>query len=436
MSKLTESPAWQALVAHKPKIEADGMRELFAQDPERFTKMSREACGIFLDYSKHRATAETMQLLFALARQADITGWRDKMFAGEKINITEDRAVLHVALRNRCNRPILVDGKDVMPEVNARARADARLHRRHPRRRVEGLHRQADHRRRQHRHRRLRPRPGDGDRSAASPTGKRGLHAHFVSNVDGTHIAETVQATSIPRRTLFIVASKTFTTQETITNAHDRARLVPREAGKDEARSPSISSRCRPNAKEVDEVRHRHRQHVRVLGLGRRPLLAVVARSACPSRCVDRHGQFRGAARRRPRDGRALPHRAAREEPAGDPRPARRLVQRTSSAPQTARDPAVRPVHAPLRRLLPAGRHGVATARASTATGNRITDYTTGPIIWGEPGTNGQHAFYQLIHQGTRIIPCDFLAPDRDAQSRSASTTRSCSRTSSRRPRR
>src|SRR5690242_21954822 len=119
MSSLTTSPAWKALLDHKAQLLSTHMRELFAKDAQRFTKMSREACGVFVDYSKHRATDETMRLLVALAAQADVAGWRDKMFDGDTINGTEGRAVLHTALRNRSNRPILVNGADVMPEVNA-----------------------------------------------------------------------------------------------------------------------------------------------------------------------------------------------------------------------------------------------------------------------------------------------------------------------------
>ena len=119
MSTLTSSPAWQALSKHTADVAKTPMRELFAKDPERFAKMSGEACGVFVDYSKHRTTEETLRLLRTLATQADVEGWREKMFSGQKINVTEDRAVLHVALRNRSNTPIVVDGKDVMPDVNA-----------------------------------------------------------------------------------------------------------------------------------------------------------------------------------------------------------------------------------------------------------------------------------------------------------------------------
>src|SRR5262245_60518287 len=120
MGTLTSSPAWKALVEHKAAMDKVHMRDLFARDPERFTKMSREVCGLFVDYSKHRANDETMKLLFALAKQQNVEGWRDKMFSGSKeLNGTEDRAVLHVALRNRSKRPIQVDGKDVVPDVEA-----------------------------------------------------------------------------------------------------------------------------------------------------------------------------------------------------------------------------------------------------------------------------------------------------------------------------
>src|SRR5262249_33354660 len=128
MSALTSSPAWKALLDHKAAIETTTMRELFAADPQRFAAMSREVCGLFVDWSKHRTTAETWRLLFALAEQADVAGWRDRMFSGAKINVTENRAVLHIALRNRSNRPIVVDGADVMPQVNGGPAQTRALH--------------------------------------------------------------------------------------------------------------------------------------------------------------------------------------------------------------------------------------------------------------------------------------------------------------------
>ena len=217
MSTLTSSPAWQALTKHNEEIAMTNMRELFAKDPERFSKMSLEACGVFVDFSKHRTTEESLKLLFALARQADVEGWREKMFAGDKINGTEGRAVLHVALRNRSNTPIKVDGKDVMPEVNAvlakmrdfteRVRSGA--WKGHTGKTITDI---------------VNIGIGGSDlgpvmaTEALRPYWKDGLSVHFVSNVDGTHIAETTKHLD-PERTLFIVASKTFTTQETLTNA-------------------------------------------------------------------------------------------------------------------------------------------------------------------------------------------------------------------------
>ncbi|HEY0190087.1 MAG TPA: hypothetical protein VGC42_03130, partial [Kofleriaceae bacterium] len=192
MSDLTSSAAWQALLAHQAQIASTTMRELFDRDPARFTRMSREAAGVFVDWSKHRTTDETWRLLFALAEQADVAGWRDKMFAGGVLNGTEDRAVLHTALRNRSNRPVLVDGKDVMPEVNAvlakmrgfteRLRSGA--WKGHTGQTITDV---------------VNIGIGGSDlgpvmvTEALRPYWKADLRAHFVSNVDGTHLAETVR---------------------------------------------------------------------------------------------------------------------------------------------------------------------------------------------------------------------------------------------------
>src|SRR5690242_11283801 len=217
MANLTSSPAWQALTAHKAAMQNVTMRELFAADPQRFAKMSHEACGVLVDHSKHRATEETMRLLFALARQAGVEAMRDRMFSGEKINLTEDRAVLHVALRNRSNRPILVDGKDVMPEVNRvlakmrdfteRLRSGA--WKGHTGKTITDV---------------VNIGIGGSDlgpvmvTEALRPYFRPGMSVHFVSNIDGTHLVETIKRLN-PETTLFSVASKTFTTQETPTNA-------------------------------------------------------------------------------------------------------------------------------------------------------------------------------------------------------------------------
>jgi pimeloyl-ACP methyl ester carboxylesterase len=224
---LVDSPAWNALRKHHAAIGERPMRDLFAEDPERFAAMSAEAAGVFVDYSKHRATRETMSLLFALARQAGLEAMRDRMFSGDKINVTEDRAVLHVALRNRSRRPILVDGRDVTPDVE-RVLGQmrdfvGRLHsgafRGHTGKAITDV---------------VNIGIGGSDlgpvmvTEALKPYFRPGMRAHFVSNVDGTHVAETCKRVD-PETTLFVVASKTFTTQETLTNAKTaRAWLLER----------------------------------------------------------------------------------------------------------------------------------------------------------------------------------------------------------------
>ena len=249
MSELTTSPAWTALLSHKAEIDKTTMRDLFAKDPERFARMSHEACGVFVDWSKHRATDETMKLLVGLAKQAGVESSRDKMFTGEKINGTEGRAVLHVALRNRSNRPILVDGKDVMPDVNAvlakmrdftdRVRSGA--WKGHTGKTITDV---------------VNIGIGGSDlgpvmvTEALRPYWKEGLRAHFVSNVDGTHIAEICKRVDA-ERTLFIVASKTFTTQETITNAKSARTWLIEKLGGDASAVAKHFVALSTNAKEV-----------------------------------------------------------------------------------------------------------------------------------------------------------------------------------------
>ncbi len=186
-----ETPAWQALQKHHQSMSTVHMRDLFARDARRFEKFSLRLGDILFDYSKNRITGETMSLLFDLARQANLAGRIESMFSGEKINTTENRAVLHVALRNRSNRPIIVDGADVMPEVNRVLAQMRTLQRGGPLGRVEGLHRQADHRYRQYRHRRLGPRAQDGG---------GGAQALRQSRDSGLTSSPTSTAPTSPRR--------------------------------------------------------------------------------------------------------------------------------------------------------------------------------------------------------------------------------------------
>src|SRR5437868_1089805 len=244
---LTQSPAWLALQRHHAQMRDLHLRDLFVRDPGRFERFSLRLGDLLADFSRHRITGETLGLLFALARQQQVERWRDRMFAGEKINTTEDRAVLHVALRNRGNRPIRVDGKDVMPEVNAvlaRMRDfTGRLRRGawkgHTGASISDV---------------VNIGIGGSDlgpamaSQALKPYASEGLRAHFVSNVDSTHLAETVKGLD-PARTLFIVASKTFTTQETLMNARSARAWLTGRLG--EAAVPKHFVAVSTNAEEV-----------------------------------------------------------------------------------------------------------------------------------------------------------------------------------------
>jgi len=405
MSTLTSSPAWKALLDHKQAIAPTTMRELFAADPQRFAKMSREACGVFVDWSKHRATDETWRLLLALAQQADVAGWRDKMFSGQKINGTEDRAVLHVALRNRSNRPILVDGADVMPEVN----------------RVLAKMRDFTER--------LRGGTWKGQTGksitdvvnigiggsdlgpvmvteALRPYWKPEMRAHFVSNVDGTHILETLERVD-PERTLFIVASKTFTTQETITNAKSaKAWLLQKlGAGEDAVKHHFVA--LSTNEKEV-----------RAFGIdpanmfafwdwvgGRYSLWSAIGLSIACVIGMDNFEAMLAGGHDMDEHFRTAPLPANLPVILG-------MLGVWYANFFGAETHAILPYDQYLHRFAAYFQQGdmESNGKSVDRQGHRV-DYTTGPVIWGEPGTNGQHAFYQLIHQGTRVIPCDFIAP-------------------------
>ena len=406
MSTLTSSPAWKALLEHKQKMAATTMRELFSADAQRFSKMSREACGILVDYSKHRTTEETLKLLFALAKQADVESWRDKMFAGEKINGTEGRAVLHTALRNRSNTPVLVDGKDVMPEVNRvlakmrdftdRLRSGA--WKGHTGKSITDV---------------VNIGIGGSDlgpvmvTEALRPYWKPGMTAHFVSNVDGTHIAETLKRVD-PERTLFIVASKTFTTQETLTNAKTaRAWLLEKlHAGNDAVAKHFVA--LSTNAKEVAGFGIDTANMFEFWDWvgGRYSLWSAIGLSIAAMIGMDNFEQLL--------DGGHAMDQHFRTAPITENLPVIMGVLGVwYSNFWGAETHAILPYDQYLHRFAAYFQQGdmESNGKGVDRQGNRITDYDTGPIIWGEPGTNGQHAFYQLIHQGTRLIPCDFIAP-------------------------
>ena len=296
MSALTNSVAWQALHEHYQSMRHVHMRDLFASDPQRFVDFSVSFNDLLLDYSKNIITKETMDLLLGLTRQARLDEWIDKMFSGDKINVTEQRAVLHVALRNRSNRPILSDGGDVMPKVNAvldQMRSFSEQVRNGERRGYTGK-RLTDV---------VNIGIGGSDlgpvmvTEALKPYGAGGLRPHFVSNIDGTHISETLKHVD-PETTLFVIASKTFTTQETITNARTARAWFLEHAHDAGGRGQALRGlvhQCRRGGR----LRYRYPQHVRVLGLGGRAVFAM-ERHRFVHCAQHRHGQFRGIAFRRP----------------------------------------------------------------------------------------------------------------------------------------
>jgi glucose-6-phosphate isomerase len=406
MSTLTSSPAWQALSKHKDEIAKTTMRELFAKDPQRFARMSHEACGVFVDYSKHRTTDETLRLLVALARQADVEGWREKMFAGAKINVTEGRAVLHVALRNRSNTPILEGGKDVMPEVNAvlakmrdftdRVRCGA--WKGHTGKTITDV---------------VNIGIGGSDlgpvmvTEALRPYWKADLRAHFVSNVDGTHIAEVLKRVD-PERTLFVIASKTFTTQETLTNAKTARAWLLEKPGFDPSSVAKHFVALSTNAKEVSSFGIDTANMFEFWDWvgGRYSLWSAIG---LPIACVigmDNFEELLAGAHEMDQHFRTAP--LEKNLPV-----TLAMLGIWYASFHGAETHAILPYDQYLHRFAAYFQQGdmESNGKGVDRQSRAITDYSTGPVIWGEPGTNGQHAFYQLIHQGTRLIPCDFLAP-------------------------
>lgn len=404
MSALTRSPAWEALVRHREEFAPLHMRDLFAADPDRFARFSLEACGLLFDYSKNRITEETRTLLLDLARQQRVEDWRDRMFAGDRINITEDRAVLHTALRNRSNTPVLVDGQDVMPEVNGVLRRMERFVRQvrdgawtgytgHPITDVVNIG------------------IGGSDLGPVMVTEalKPYLHpqigVHFVSNVDGTHISETLEWLD-PETTLFVIASKTFTTQETLTNAHTARRWFLESAG-DPAHIAKHFVAVSTN--EV-EVRKFGIDPENMFGFwdwvgGRYSLWSAIGLPIALGIGMDRFYELLAGAHAMDEHFRTAPLERNMPVLMG-------MLGVWYVNFWDAQAHAVLPYDQYMHRF-PAYLQQLdmeSNGKSVDRDGNRV-HYATGPVVFGEPGTNGQHAFYQLIHQGTSLVPADFLAP-------------------------
>lgn len=404
MTALTEHPSWKALCQHQSSVSKLHMRDMFDADPNRFDKFSLKLNDLLLDYSKHRITDETLPLLFQIAREANIEGKRDDMFSGKKINTTEDRAVLHTALRNRSNDPVYVDGKDVMPEVNA----------------VLEQMREFSTKVRNGSWTGYTGKPitdivnigiGGSDLGPAmvcgalKPYASPDLNIHFVSNIDGAHLMSALEKCNA-ETTLFIIASKTFTTQETMTNAKSSRTWFIERAKKDSHVSKHFVA-LSTNANAVTDF------GIDVDNMfefwdwvgGRYSLWSAIGLPIALYIGMDNFEALLTGANE--------------------------MDVHFKTAPLEENMPVILALigvwynnffHVDTNAILPydqgLARFAAYLQQADMESngkficrdGKRI-QYKTGPVIWGEAGTNGQHAFYQLIHQGTQIVPCDFLMP-------------------------
>ncbi len=403
MSSVNQRPEWKALEAHWEQMASVHMRDLFAKDPERAQRYSQSVAGLFVDYSKNRITDETLRLLIQLAEAVQLPQWIQRMYQGEHINNTEDRAVLHIALRNRSDRPIYVDGEDVMPGINAELEKIERFVTEvrsgswrgftgHSIRDVVNI--------------------GIGGSNlgplmvceALRHYQSDDLRVHFVSNVDGTHLQETLRDLN-PEQTLFVVASKTFTTQETMTNANSaRAWLLDALGEEIAVRDHFVAVSTHEERVSAFGIDTKHMFRFWDWVGGRYSLWSVIGLPIALAVGMDRFRQLLEGA-----------HAMDEHFRTADLR--NNLPVRLGLLGIWYRNFAGAPTQAVLPydqylRYLPAYLQQAdmeSNGKGVTRTGERVT-YDTGPVVWGEPGTDGQHAFFQLIHQGTQLIPADFIA--------------------------
>ena len=408
MSALTSSPAWQALAAHAETMRGASLRALFAADPHRFARLSLRFEDLLLDYSKHLVDAETMRLLLELAHAADVENWRAMMFEGQKINHSEHRAVLHVALRNRSGRPILVDGRDVMPDVTGVLARIGRF--------VEEVRSGAW---RGHTGQRITDVVnigiGGSDLgplmvcTALAPYATKGFRGHFVSNVDSAHLAQVLAGLD-PERTLFIVASKTFTTQETMTNANSARSWLLAKLGGDPA---AVARHFVAVSTNEAEVRKFGIDPANMFGFwdwvgGRYSLWSAIGLPIALHVGMQRFEELLGGAFAMDEHFRTAPLEQNLPVVLG-------MLGVWYNNFLGAQSQAILPYDQNLARFAAYFQQGDMESNGKGVDrAGHVVDYQTGPIIWGEPGTNGQHAFYQLIHQGTKLIPADFLAAARN----------------------
>ncbi len=402
VAPLTKSVIWKALEAHCAEMESAHMRDLFDADPERFKRYSVEGGGILLDYSKNCFTEKTLNMLFKLARSTEVPRWRDRMFSGEKINNTENRSVLHVALRNRSNTPIYVDDEDVMPGINAV---------------LEHMRTFSDS-----------VRSGEwlgysGERitdvvnigiggsdlgplmvtEALKPYASDDISMHFVSNVDGSHMVETLKPLR-PQSTLFIIASKTFTTQETLINAGTARNWLMQAVG-DESVIAKHFVALSTNQEAVEEFGIDPANMFEFWDWvgGRYSLWSAIGLPIAICIGMDDFEAFL--------EGAHEMDRHFVEAPMEENLPVILALMGIWYSNFVGVDThTILPYDQYLHRFTAYFQQGDMESNGKRVNREgQFIDYETGPIIWGEPGTNGQHAFYQLIHQGTELIPSDLI---------------------------
>jgi glucose-6-phosphate isomerase len=401
---LTERPAWNALAAHYDSVARLHLRKLFSDDPKRGERMTAEGAGLYLDYSKNRITDETLNLLFHLAHECELRGRIDAMFRGDKINITENRAVLHVALRAPRGASIIVDGKNVVPEVHAVLEKMAEFSSRvrsgawkgYTGKRIRNV---------------INIGIGGSDLGpvmayeALKHYSDRAMTFRFVSNVDGTDFAEAVQDLD-SAETLFIISSKTFTTLETMTNAHTAREWSLAAFGVDEKSVAKHFVAVSTNATEVAKFGI---DTTNMFGFwdwvgGRYSMDSAVGLSTMIAIGPDNFRAMLDEFHEMDEHFRTAPFERNLPVLMG-------LLAVWYSDFFGAQTVAVLPYEQYLKRF-PAYLQQLtmeSNGKHVTLDGSSV-NYDTGAIYWGEPGTNGQHSFYQLIHQATRLIPCDFIA--------------------------
>ena len=403
MNRITDSKTWKALQSHKSEVANDHMRDWFDADPQRFDRFSLQFDDILFDFSKNRINSKTLTLLFDLARHANLKAEIEAMFNGEKINTTEDRAVLHTALRNRSNSPIYVDGEDVMPAVNAvleKIRHFSKLVRSGDWKGYTGKTISDV----------VNIGIGGSDLGpkmvthALRPYANKGLRSHFVSNVDASDLL-SVLASLDPETTLFLIASKTFTTQETMTNAHSARDWLLSKA-EDSAVVAKHFVAISTNGTAVSEFGINTDNMFEFWDWvgGRYSLWSAIGLSIALSIGMERFEELLAGAHKIDEHFRNTPFE--RSIPV-----VMALLGVWYNNFFGAESHAIFPYEQNLNFFADYMQQGdmESNGKAVDKTGNPI-DYQTGSIIWGQPGTNGQHAFYQLLHQGTKLVPCDFIA--------------------------